>query len=1028
MISMKKIKRSPLSRAVTLALMVGGIGGVPGAAFSQTAENDEVIELEEVTVYGIRSALQDAISVKRNSDQIVDSISAEDIGKLPDDNVARALARVPGVQITQRGGIGSEIQLRGLSQVFVSLNGTTFVGTPSQQSARDAVRRNVALDDIPSELFAGFDVIKTPTADNIEGGIGGSVNIKTRKPFDLDDQTLAISAEVNYDDLASSSDPSVSVLFGQNNNDKFAYYVNATYDETTSRIDNIAWLDWDDIRLNVFTPGSPLNQSNINEFNQSNPDPSVCNPFCWSRPVGDTGFDPTLFFNNGTEVGEVLAPRQVEARRVEVERETLGLNGSFQWRPNEDVVVTLDTLFTQFEETNAANELRLSTEGQFSDEVYFDPFVIAQAGGGDLGAVVSQDFSLLRGGFRPHEEFSNSGFPQRNAGVVGFRDAETSNIRLNTNWQINDRLNANFNFAYGENTFNSLFLQQELRSGSGNTNGAFNGGFRRPDADGNRPSARPAGGFFYDITGSGIGDLGTSYDLTDRDNFILSFVSLFDDVFETEDANLAADFDLDLGEGTFNTFEFGVRYSTRENSRRVQRGIGQNFQAACNQRAQDDNFQNVTDLDRCINEFGGSFLTADRIGVDPFRELQDTTADQFPITGLIADSITVAGGDDGDFFQGEGGNFVRQFLSGDPTAYEGDPIGDLLAVWGIRPESDPVNDYDIAEDTFAVYGKLKFTGFDDRLAGNVGLRVINTDTTSSAFVVAEGAQQQFLFSQIFDNYDEVTVSDDYWDFLPSLNLRYNLTENSVLRFGAARTLSRANLTDLAPGLFIRSLVDRTAVAGDPGLEPFRATQIDLSYERYLEDGFGLFAIAAFYKDIDSFITTETSTQDLLDGFGNLTPFTVISPVNDSAEVQGVEVTFQRSLDDLISVPGFGVLLNYTYADSDTPSGLSLPELSENSYNAIFFYENNKFSSRIAYNFRDERLFRANGFGNNPEFIKDFGTLDYSMSYNINDSIELTFDAINLTEENLESFTSIEERRLSFQQLGRSFRLGVRGKF
>ena len=1026
---MKKIEKenfpkSRLAKAVSLSLL---LAAGTSSVYAQTEEevDSTPLELEEITVVGVKSSLQRALEIKRGSSQIVDSISAEDIGKLPDDNVARALARVPGVQITQRSGVGSEIQLRGLSQVFVSVNGTTFVGTPSQQSARDAVRRNVALEDIPSELFAGFDVIKTPSANTIEGGIGGSVNIRTRQPFDLDEHTLAVSAEANYDDLADSTDPSLSVLFGHNNGDNFAYYLNATYDESTSRFDNVNWLNWSDVRLNVFTPGNPFNP---NRYFTDSDNSEACTPFCWSTP--NDSFEPTLFFNNGSEVGQVIAPQNVEVRRNEIERESAGFNGSFQWKPSDSVQVTFDALYTAFEETNAANELRLSTEGQFRDEVYFDPGSIVTSAGQNLDPLVSNNFSLLRGGFRPHEQFSNSGFPQRNAGVVGFRDAESLNLRLNVDFDINERLKANLNLAYGENDFDSLFLQQELRSGSGNTNGAFNGGFRRPDANGNRPSARPAGGFFYDISNgtSGIGNLGTTYDLTDRDNFILSFVSLFDDVFTTEDANLALDFDLDMGDGFFKSFEFGARYSARENTRRVQRGIGQNFQAACNQRAQDSNFQNVTDLDRCINEFGGSFLTADRIGVDPFRELQDVTAGQFDVTGLIADSIIVAGGADGDLLNGEGGDFARRFLSGNPLAYAGDPVQALFDVWGIRPESDPVNDYDIEEDTLAVYGQFNFADSSDRLSGNVGLRIVQTDTASSAFRVAPGAQQQFLFSQIFDQYIRETERESYTDVLPSLNLRYAINEDLLLRFGAGRVISRPNLTDLTPGLFIRSLVDRTAVAGDPGLDPFRATQIDVSLEKYFADGFGLLAVAAFYKDIDTFITTETSVADLLDGFGNLVPFTVISPVNDSAEVQGLEFSFQRSLDDLIGAKGFGMLFNYTYADSETPDGFTLPELSENSLNAILFYENEKFSSRVAYNWRDERLFRANGFGNNPEFIKDFGTLDFSMSYNVRDNIELTFDAINLTEESLESFTTIEERRLSFQQLGRSFRLGVRAKF
>lgn len=1020
-------------------------------AYAQDQEVSAASDEDIVVATGIRRSLEDAIDRKRNAAQIIDSISAEDIQKLPDENAARALSRVTGVQITQRNGVGSEIQLRGLSQVFVSLNNTSFVGTPSQQSARDAVRRNFVLDDIPTELFAGFDVLKTPTADNIEGGIGGAVNLRTRAPLDLEDTTIGYSLNGTYGEFSGNLDPRGSLLLGKKFDDKFGVYVNASYNENTTRNDNILWGNWGFIRHNPFDPafgetppgGRFFSAGSDGEFSSANlgqvfengsvpfGDPAffnadqaagACTPFCWVNSQINEGFDPILLFNNGNEVAPIIAPQQIEARIVENNRETIGLNGSAQYKPSEDLDLRFDAFYTEFEEVSNSNELRLNTQGDnFNTAVLFSPRSIVNSQNQILDPVVSQDFTLLRGGFLP-SVFNDNGFPVRQAGVVGFRDAQTLNLRANANWNISDRFNGNFNISFGENTFNSIFLQQELRAGSGNTNGAFNGGNRRPDVLGNSPALVPPPRFGYDITpGTGpAGDVFVLPSVTDRDNYILAFSSLFEDIFETEEFALQADFDYDLNDVGWTKLEFGGRFADRENTRRVRRGIGQNFEPRCNGLGT----EGINDLDSCIAA-GGSFLTADRIGVDPFRELQDVTAGQFDVTGLIEESLTLAGGNNGGLFQGIDGDLERVFLSGNPEVYS-DPIRDLNNVFGIRPESDPSNDYDVNEETFAAYAKVNFeTG---KWSGNVGSRLVNTKVTSVGFQAAAGAQQQFLFSQIFDNYDRSEASESYTDFLPSLNVRYNVNDDLVLRFGAARVISRPNLTDLAPGTFIRSLVDRTAIAGDPGLDPFRATNLDFSAEYYIGDS-GLLNAAVFYKDVDSFITTQTTVEDLTDGFGNQSPFTVISPLNGEAEVRGFELGYQQPLDFLPGLlDGLGFLANYTFADSTSADGFGLPELSKHSYNLIGYYEKGPLSTRLAYNWRDDRLFRANGFGNNPEFIKSFGVLDYSLSYDLNDKVALNFEVQNITKENLEAFTTIEERRLSFTQFDRIFSFGVRGTF
>ncbi|WP_157840468.1 TonB-dependent receptor plug domain-containing protein [Sphingomonas sp. Ant20] len=158
----------------------------------------------DIVVTGVRASLRSAQARKRNASQIIDSIVAEDIGKLPDNNVSEALQRISGIQIERNQGEGSRIAIRGLTQVRTELNGRDYF------TAGDG--RTISLEDIPSELLAGIDVYKNPAADVIEGGLGGTVNLRTRMPFDFSKPTISGSARVTHHDLADKTKTSFSGL------------------------------------------------------------------------------------------------------------------------------------------------------------------------------------------------------------------------------------------------------------------------------------------------------------------------------------------------------------------------------------------------------------------------------------------------------------------------------------------------------------------------------------------------------------------------------------------------------------------------------------------------------------------------------------------------------------------------------------------------------------------------------------------------------------------------------------------------
>lgn len=217
MINKTHAMRSGLFRfgASSVALTVAMAGIAPAwAQDAATAEPaaEEAVE-GEIVVTGFRAALQNAQNRKRNADTIVDSVTAEDIGALPDRSVTETLQRIPGISINRfAAGVdpdhfsveGSGVVVRGLTYVRSEFNG------------REAFTANngraLGFADVPSELLGGVDVFKSPSADRIEGGIAGVVNLRTRLPFDRKGFLLAGSVEMNYSDLVAKSSPTVSIL------------------------------------------------------------------------------------------------------------------------------------------------------------------------------------------------------------------------------------------------------------------------------------------------------------------------------------------------------------------------------------------------------------------------------------------------------------------------------------------------------------------------------------------------------------------------------------------------------------------------------------------------------------------------------------------------------------------------------------------------------------------------------------------------------------------------------------------------
>lgn len=179
---------------------------------------------QDIVVTGVRGAQQKAINVKREASQIVDSIAAEDIGKLPDVTIADSLQRVTGVQITRSAGQGASVNIRGLANVLTTLNGEQFLGASNITGAQPN------LTDIPSTLFAGVDVIKSPTAADLTGGNSGIIALKTRRPFDLHKGLTATgSVQDTYGNITKDWSQNASALVAYNGS-RIGFLLAGSYD------------------------------------------------------------------------------------------------------------------------------------------------------------------------------------------------------------------------------------------------------------------------------------------------------------------------------------------------------------------------------------------------------------------------------------------------------------------------------------------------------------------------------------------------------------------------------------------------------------------------------------------------------------------------------------------------------------------------------------------------------------------------------------------------------------------------------
>ncbi|WAJ71819.1 TonB-dependent receptor [Catenovulum adriaticum] len=329
--------------------------------------------------------------------------------------------------------------------------------------------------------------------------------------------------------------------------------------------------------------------------------------------------------------------------------------------------------------------------------------------------------------------------------------------------------------------------------------------------------------------------------------------------------------------------------------------------------------------------------------------------------------------------------------------------------------SDLAANYAINEAISAAYFRVNYE-LSDNIRGNFGVRYVETEQISDGFDSASR--------------EPVKIKQDYNDTLPSFNIVYQIADDMLLRGAAAKTISRAPLQDLNPGGNINEEAGPPATAnlGNPFLEPFRANQLDLSYEWYFSET-SLFSVALFKKDMESFIV-KGFDQRIVPGFEDLGELDVTQPVNgQGADIKGLEVSLQGDFSFITDeLANFGYIANYTAVDGEMDEdGSDVPGISDTSYNLSVFWENDVFSVRTSYNFRSNYVTFPQYLGF-PVYRDGRGQVDMNASYKLNENVSFIASAVNITGEETYDYHATESNFMNYTLSGPIYNVGIRARF
>jgi TonB-dependent receptor len=934
-------------------------------------------EKNAIVVTGVRRALQNAAQRKKNADTVVDSITATDIGAFPDKSVAEALQRIPGITVDRIAAHGdvshfsaepSGVIIRGLPQVRSEFNGRDIFSANSS--------RGLSWSDVTPELLAGVDAYKNQTADMIEGGIAGSINLRTRLPFDATGQLIQIGAHANYNSLAKKWTPDANAFYSnrwQTGIGEFGIMGDVAYSDLKTRNNMIQYG-----RIGIFEGGSFPGTADSNV---------IASPFA---------------------KGTVLAPTQVVDRISDYDRKRTGIAAAGQWRSNDHKwLATAQYLRSYYSNENDEHAVTSNFFGLFGQSVRFrftpsNPSTALRAPGAPdftfdrNGLVQTGTFAQQNGWWgNPFDPLTasdstasfglnSSGQPMFNAcytwsGCTGpvntygqtvgsstrfWKDREmTQDASLNLKWEPTDSLRFNVDGQYINATVKNYDITTDFNSFA---NIALDSSGALPRTKFSAPT---------NINQSPGG-------LSNPNNWYINDVMDHLEDSKGHEYALRGDGEYDFHSNWLDSLKFGGRWADRKQllqwSTYNWHNVSNTWTGGC--------AYTYFNLDskpaQCVNgstkfngypagfyqvqQFGSSFFGGNQGSFPfvPFDFLAKHGADQF--------SADVTG--------------VGSFIPICQRNGQHTPGGDVAPVELPNSCFTPDEVGNIDEKTKAAYAMLKFGGDNATIPGsnwtirgNIGLRYIDTVDTSAGHTKAPtlsanaaqcpstplvpggltgtnnnptlppGAPPGAFFvypaycyltapELAFSNAATAatTARNHFHNFLPSFNLRLDFTPKWLMRFAASKAMSRpdfgllknylATTIDLPNGTNLtdpRWILDATghpigvtpvykATAYNPFLKPITAWQFDASLEHYFGNA-GQFSFAVFHKTFKNYIQSGSFIENVTNN-GVTRSVIVTGPANGGgAKIDGFEVAYNTFFDFLPGLlNGLGVQANYTY--------------------------------------------------------------------------------------------------------------------
>lgn len=400
------------------------------------------------------------------------------------------------------------------------------------------------------------------------------------------------------------------------------------------------------------------------------------------------------------------------------------------------------------------------------------------------------------------------------------------------------------------------------------------------------------------------------------------------------------------------------------------------------------------------------------------RDFTVSVAGNPPISQVVPNGYEAMPFD--DFLSGVPGDFPRNWAVPITSAFYDRLFTDAVANAPLSA-ADLRASYVVTEKVFGGYVRADY-GFalgGVEITGNFGVRYVHTDQVASGTLTLGATPTPASFPRKFDNW------------LPSFNLRAELTPTLIGRLAASRVLTRPNMTQTAPQISV-STDAPTASGGNPELKPFLATQFDGSLEWYFRPNASLTG-AVFYKKMDDYITAQNVNIDI-PGRGTVLLSTQVN--GGDAKVYGIEAAYQQVFDFLPEpFDGLGFQASYTHTSARSsytagarPIVNQLIGLSKNSYNLVGFYDKGPVSARLSYVWRG-RYLSSNGSTTQTEiYVAPFGSLDGNLSFRILPNTMLSLEGINLAGAKAYSYSGVKERYNEIQYYGRTFLFGVRTEF